>query len=468
LDAHHLLERYRYALAATDALIDSAYAPGGTSLAEITARAAHRMERARSLMADLGDPLRGIPLVHIGGTSGKGSTSVLLSAILAEAGYRTGLHTSPYLQVSTEKLQLNGRLIAADLFAEIVDEVLETANAWTARHGERLTYGEIWMGLIARFYQRSQAEIGVIEVGAGGRFDLTNIITPVLSVITSVGLDHLQTLGSTIEQIAWHKAGIIKPGVPAVTAVDDPRALPALYAQAGETKSTLTRVIAGETFEVRSATRDGVDWVDRTDGDRTYRTGMPGRFQAVNSATAVAAAHVLREQGFAISDEAIAAGIAGARIPGRAEYVQERPLVLLDGAHNPQKIGALAADVDALLPVEAGGRRIAILGILDAKSHNEGLGALLPHIDALVLTSPNVLAKEGFAAERLAEVVRSHNFPGDIQIEPEPRKALRIALDLATPHDAILVTGSLYLVGNTRGFWYPDDEIVVNQTPWPR
>lgn len=468
MDAQHLIERYRHALSATDSLIDSAYAPGGTSLAEITARAAHRMDRARALMADLGNPLRGIPLVHIGGTSGKGSTSVLLSAILAAAGYRTGLHTSPYLQVATEKLQLNGRLIAADLFAEIVDEVLETARAWTVRHGERLTYGEIWMGLIGRFFQRSHVEIGVIEVGAGGRFDLTNIITPVLSIITSVGLDHLQTLGSTIEQIAWHKAGIIKPGVPAITAVDDPNALPAIYAQAEASKSTLTRVIAGETFEIVSSTRDGVRWIDRTGHDHPYRTGMPGRFQAINAATAVAAARALRVQGFGIPDGAIEGGIAGGRIPGRAEYMQREPLVLLDGAHNPQKIAALAADIEALLPIQPGGRRIAVLGILDAKAQNEGLGALLPHIDAVVLTSPHVLAKEGFAAERLAGVVRAHGFAGDIRIEPEPREALRIALDLATPRDAVLVTGSLYLVGNIRGYWQPDDEIVVAQTPWPR
>ncbi len=468
VDSQFLLERYRHAVAATDSLIESAYAPGGTSLAEITARAAHRMERTRSLLRDLGDPFGQIPLVHIGGTSGKGSTSVLLSAILSAAGYRTGLHTSPYLQVATEKLQFNGQLIAADLFAGLVDEVIEVAAAWTERHGERLTYGEIWMGLIGRFFQRTGTEIGVIEVGAGGRFDLTNVIQPVLSVITSVGLDHLQTLGNTIEQIAWHKAGIIKPGAPVVTAVDDLRALPAIYEEAALTGSDVTRVIADETFAVVKSTHDGVEWMDISDCDRRYRTGMPGRFQAVNAATAVAAARKLRELGFNIPDAALRDGVANARIPGRAEYVQREPLVLLDGAHNPQKIAALAVDVEALLPVGQGGRRIALLGILDAKAQNEGLGALLPHIDALVLTSPHVLAKQGFAAERLAEVVRSHGFTGEIRIEPEPREALQIALDLAAPHDALLVTGSLYLVGNIRGHWYPDDAIVIQQTSWPR
>jgi dihydrofolate synthase/folylpolyglutamate synthase len=468
VEAQHLIERYRHALAATDALIESAYAPGGTSLGEIIARAAHRMERARSLMSDLGDPLRGVPLVHIGGTSGKGSTSVLLSSILAAAGYQTGLHTSPYLQVSTEKLQVNGQLIAADLFAGIVDEVLEVAAAWTERHGERLTYGEVWMGLIGRFFQRSGVEIGVIEVGAGGRFDLTNIITPVLSIVTSVGLDHLHTLGTTIEQIAWHKAGIIKPGVPVVTAVDDPLALPAMYAQAAEGGSELTRVIASETFEIVSSTPDGVEWIDHSDHDRVYRTGMPGRFQAVNAATAVTAARVLRSRGFEISDEAIAGGIANGRIPGRAEYVQHEPLVLLDGAHNPQKVAALALGLEELLPVQPGGRRIAVLGMLDAKAHTEAIDSLIPHVDALVLTSPHVLAKEGFAAESLGQLVRERGFAGQMIVEPEPRAALQIALDLATPLDAILVTGSLYLVGNIRSYWQPDDEIVITQTPWPR
>jgi dihydrofolate synthase/folylpolyglutamate synthase len=463
-----LLARYQSAVRATDVLIEGAYAPGGTSRAEITARAEHRMARVRSLLAELGNPFRDIPIVHIGGTSGKGSTSALLASILAKAGLRTGLHTSPYLQVATEKLQLNGRLIAADRFAAIVQEVIAAATHWTRRHGERLTYGEIWMGIIGLFFRSEQVDIGVLEVGAGGRFDLTNVISPALSVVTSVGLDHIQTLGDTIEEIAWHKAGIIKSGVPVVTAVDNPKALPALYREAALTQSRVIRVIQGETFAIDASTSRGVFWHELGDRGLAYSTRMPGRFQAVNAATAVAAARALSTRGLVIPESALVEGITAGRIPGRAEYMQRHPLVLLDGAHNPQKVAALAADLPVLLPVEAGGKRIAVLGMLESKSHIEAMDSLIPWVDAMVLTSPHVLAKEGFAADRLAALARSRGFSGQVVVEPQPRQAIDAALAIATSDDAVLVTGSLYLVGNIRGKWQPDDEIVVSQTQWPR
>lgn len=467
MDAESRLRRYQDAVRATDALIESAYAPGDTSLAAITARAAHRMERVRSLLRDLGDPFASIPLIHIGGTSGKGSTSAFVTAILTAAGYRTGLHTSPYLQVATEKLQIGDRLVDPDRFAGLVEEVLEVATAWSARHEERLTYGEIWIGLVGAFFRIEEVELGVIEVGAGGRFDLTNVITPRLSIITSVGFDHIQTLGNTIESIAWHKAGIIKPGAPVVTAVDDPVALELILQEARSQGSAVTRVIEGETFTIEEASAGAVSWREHDTGQR-FSTKLPGRFQARNGATAVAAARQLRALGFAIPDEAIAAGIARTRFPGRAEVMQRRPLVMLDGAHNPQKVAALARDLETLLPVAPGGRRIALLGMLDAKAHADSIDTLLPRIDMIIATSPHVLAKQGLAAEQLAQVARDRGFSGPIHVEPEPRAALDRTLQIAEPADAIIVTGSLYLVGNLRGFWQPDDEIVLARTPWPR
>ena len=465
LDAR--LRRYDAAVKATDSLIESAYAPANSSLDAIMARAEHRMERVRSLLADLGDPFEGIPLVHIGGTSGKGSTSAFLQSILHSAGIRSGLHTSPYLQVATEKLQLGDRLIGPDHFADLVDEVIDAATAWTERNGERLTYGEIWMGMIGCFFRDQNVKIGVIEVGAGGRFDLTNVISPILSVITSVGIDHVHTLGNTIEQIAWHKAGIIKPGAPVVTSVQDPAALPLIEAEASKIGSTVVRVRERFDFTVTAVDRHGVRWIDHAT-DSELSASLPGRFQASNGETAAIAARELRKLGFEISDEAIAAGLAKARFPGRAEVMQEHPLVLLDGAHNPQKIEAFARDLSTLLPVGTGGRRIALLGMLDAKEHAASIDALIPHIDLLITTSPHVLAKAGLDAERMADVARERGFTGTIISEPEPMVALERALAIAEPHDAVFVTGSLYLIGNLRGFWQPDAEIVLKRTPWPR
>jgi dihydrofolate synthase/folylpolyglutamate synthase len=404
--------------------------------------------------------------VHIGGTSGKGSTSAFLQSILTSAGLRSGLHTSPYLQVATEKLQIGHLLVDPDHFADLVEEVLDVATSWSDRHDEKLSYGEIWMGLIGCFFRDERVDIGVIEVGAGGRFDLTNVIDPVLSIITSVGLDHVQTLGHSLEEIAWHKAGIIKPGAPVVTAVGEEPALSIVVAEADSTGSRLIRVVEGETYAVEAVDSKGVTWVDAESGTHLHST-LPGAFQAANGSTAIAAARELRQLGFTVSEEAIVAGIANARIPGRNEIMQHHPAVLLDGAHNPQKVEAFARGLSDLLPA-SGGRRVALLGILDAKAHGDPIATLLPQIDVLITTSPQVTAKPGLAAERLADVARSSGFTGRIIAEPVPQAALERALELIEPEDSLFVTGSLYLIGNLRGYWQPEDEILLHRTQWPR
>jgi len=194
---------------------------------------------------------------------------------------------------------------------------------------------------------------------------------------------------------------------------------------------------------------------------------LPGRFQATNAATALAAVRALAPRGIAVPDAAIAAGLAAARIPGRIETVQTRPRVILDGAHNPQKIGALCADLPAL--VGDGARLIVVLGVLEAKDAWQIVGQLAPLASELVLTMPHVLAKPGAPTARLAETVRAAGFAGPLVVEEDAPAAVARALASAAGDEraVVLVTGSLYLVGNVRGRWYPDDAIVLQRTPWP-
>jgi dihydrofolate synthase/folylpolyglutamate synthase len=462
--------RYRAAVARTDSLIEWPQTPVGKSPAEIRARAEARLARLRRFLAFLGDPQDAYPIVHVGGTSGKGSTATAIAAILDAAGYRTGLHTSPYLQAATEKIQVDRRLIGADAFADRVDEVLDAAEGWGRAEEVRLSYGEAWVALMALHFARERVEVAVVEVGAGGRFDLTNVVRPAVSVVTSVGLDHTVTLGPTIPEIAWHKAGIIKSGAPAVTAVLDPVALTPLVAEAALAGTTLERVVPGETFDVVRAEPARTVWRERR-SEAAELPAPPGRFQATNAATAVAAVRLLTDRGFAVTDEAIARGLAVARLPGRVETMPtepEEPRVVLDGAHNPQKVGALAADLDLLLPREPGGRRLLVLGVVEAKAHAEIAAAIVPLVDAIVVTSPGVTGKPGLPAETLAASIRATGFAGPLEIESAPPDALARALGMATePGDAVLVTGSLYLVGRARERWFPEREIVLQRTPWP-
>jgi dihydrofolate synthase/folylpolyglutamate synthase len=197
---------------------------------------------------------------------------------------------------------------------------------------------------------------------------------------------------------------------------------------------------------------------------------LPGQFQAANAATAVAAVRALGHRGVTASEDAIRAGLAAARLPGRVEAMpdQRAPRIVLDGAHNPDKVAALATDLRGLLGVPSGARLVVLFGALADKRGGEMLRRLVPHADALVVTAPRVLAKPAAPPERLAEAARAAGFRGPVVVEPDPSAALETALALAVGgEDVVLVTGSLYLVGNVRGRWYPDDEVVLQGTPWP-
>jgi len=452
------LARYREALERSNQLIEPFLPTLDMNLTAVNGRAIARLDRLQSFLARIANPHLRYPVVHVTGTSGKGSTSVAIAAILGAAGKKVGLYTSPYLQSATEKLQIGGRLIDPDEFADLVDELLALAADW----GEGpLSYAEFWFALAALAFAKNQVDVAVIEVGAGGRLDATNLVRPAVSVITSIGLDHTETLGSTIAEIAWHKAGIIKPGAPVVTGVSDPEAFAAITAEARQTGSDVIQVLIGRDFEILEADVDCVRWQDAR--GRTFSTGMPGRFQAGNAALAVAAVERLHD--VVVSDHAIRGGLRSARLPGRFEVVQREPLVVLDGAHNPEKIAALAAELPRL--VRSQGRLLAVVGSLAAKDHLAIIGAIASQIDALVLTSPRVLAKPSAGAADLARDARLSGFEGLIEAAPNPKMALDLAFDLALPDDVILVTGSLYLIGNLRGRWFPDDEVVLQQTSWP-
>jgi len=463
-----ILTRFHEATARLEALIEGTPSPADSSREAVQARATHRMGRLRRFLALLGNPHQGYPIVHVGGTSGKGSTSTLIASILASAGYRTGLHTSPYLQTPAEKLQLNGRLVAPATYIELCEAVFSAHDRWLAAGEEPLTYGEAWFALTALFFRESGVDLAVLEVGAGGRFDLTNIVDPVVSVITSVGIDHTSTLGSTIPEIAWHKAGIIKPGVPAVSAVSPPEAASIIAREAADRGAELTAIDLDVSATEVSTGFPGTSWVDGLTG-RRYQTSLRGAFQAWNGATAVATIDALRRRGYDIPDEAVVRGLDEARIPGRIEIIDDVCRVMLDGAHNVEKIAALAAAIPHLLPVAGEGKRIGVLGVLEAKQAASMIGTLVPVMDGLVATSPQVTAKEARHASDIAAIAQAEGFYGPIWVEPDPRVAIDRAVALASDGkgNAVFVTGSLYLIGNVRERWYAEDDILVSRSPWP-
>lgn len=425
----------------------------------IRTRAIERLDRMRAFLDFIGRPQDAFRAIHIGGTSGKGSTAALTASILTAAGYRTGLHVSPYLQIATEKLVVDNRIASAERYHALVERLAGRATAWAESGQPQLSYGEFWVALTFLYLAEEQVDVGVIEVGAGGRFDLTNVIEPEVVAITSIGLDHVVTLGNTLTEIAWHKAGIIKPGTTAITAVEETEPLDVIRNEANVTGARLVEVRAGQSFRLEATAATGTQFIDAKSG-KSFRVPLAGRFQAANAATAIAIARAFTKGG--IDDETIQAGLDSARFPGRMEIVQDGPLVLLDGAHNPQKIAGLAADVEDM----TGHRRtIAVFGVLDTKNYTDMLKALAPHVDVIIATSPQVYAKPAVSAAEIAEQARA--FVDDVHAVAEPLAAIERALELASVEDAIVVTGSLYLIGNVRERWYPTEAILTQGTMWP-
>ena len=452
------MRAYEMAEAYVNGLILGPPSPApGTPPDVIRARAVARLARLRAFLTFIGDPQRRYRTIHITGTSGKGSTSVLTAAILRGAGLRVGCHVSPYLQVATEKLQIDGELISAARYAELVTALRARVEAWVAAGHERPNYGEFWVALTLQYFAEERVDVAVIEVGAGGRFDVTNVIEPEVAAITSVGYDHVATLGTTLPEIAWHKAGIIKPGTRAVTAVTDPVVASVIEAEARRVGAPLVRVRPDDNYREIVSDWRGTSFTDMASG-RRFATRLPGTFQAANSALAVA---ICRAFDADVTDDAIAVGLAAARFPGRMEVVQRDPLVVLDGAHNPEKIDSLVRELGPLFP---GRRVVLVFGVLESKSHAEMLATLLPRVQALVATAPRVLAKPPVSAEDVAALA-----PSDLptRIEPDPLCAVTAALELAGAGDVVLVTGSLYLVGNVRERWYPSAAILEQGTCWP-
>ena len=446
------LQRYRDTLSATHRMIDPQHDRSPT-LALVQERALERIDRVKRILRALGDPQDQIPLVHVAGTSGKGSTATAIASILVEAGYRTGLHTSPYLQVATEKLQIDRQLISIDEFSDGVATVQHAAADVLGPDEGPLTYGELWAALTFSWFARQQIDIGVVEVGAGGRFDLTNVFTPVVSVITPIGIDHVETLGSTLDAIAWHKAGIIKAGVPVAVSVQDPIAFGVIDQEAILQRAPVLRALPDQVLLV----------------ELTQTRPELGRFEIENAATALATASLLERQGFPVSCEAKMKGLLAARIPGRLETMPGDGRIVLDGAHNPQKAAALATSLEHTLPVETPHQRILVFGVLEAKDLDAMVDLLAPEVTAVICTEPGVFGKDAASAERAAAAFHRVGFEGSVSVVPEPERALESAITMVDDlsADAVLVTGSMYLVGNLRGNWFEEAAILLEQTPWP-
>lgn len=402
-----------------------------------------RLDRINNLLAKLGNPHQQFPIIHVAGTNGKGSVCAYTSSVLTEAGYRTGRYTSPHLIDWTERICINGCPISKEELSQLVDKI----NDLTKLDSDKSTIFEVITAAAWLYFAQQKVDIAVIEVGLGGRLDATNVIDkPLVSVITSIGKDHWQILGETFREIAGEKAGILKPGSPAVVGILPEEAIEVVKSRTEELKCPVV---------YPQPSRDiGDGWAEYTNQQANpksikYPLVLQGQVQLVNSALAIAALEIVRKSGWdKITEEAIVNGMAKTKWPGRMQWTtwQDKKL-LLDGAHNPPAAKILRNYIDSLRNNQLNNQSQVnwVIGMLGNKDYREIFEELLRPSDSLyLLPIPDEKSALPQELARLAkEVCPCLSFCGTF---PDLPNALEAAL--ANPDNLVVLCGSLYLVGH--------------------
>lgn len=385
------------------------------------------LDNMRKLMELLGDPHKHFKSVHIGGTVGKGSTAHLLASILMREGLKCGLFTSPHIYDVRERFVINGKIIGKRELISLVRYIRDKLNELDDFHP---TQFEVHTALAFLWFAQQGCDMAVVEVGLGGRLDATNIISPLLTIITDIGLDHTDLLGSTIEEIAMEKAGIIKEGVPLLTSASG-KALEVLKRQCEVKFAPIYPLMEKIFYEGKEELTIYSPWGEV----KGIRYKLKGTHQRKNIALAVSAGLFL-----GCSEKAIREGVLKTKIKGRFEVLRRNPTVILDGAHNPPAMKALNETLEQYLPSR---NLILVIGMLKDKPIEESMKEIVPNAKLVIVTPPP--SERSPTLEELEEAAKRFN-PNVIAMERND-EAVKLALSLAEKKDIVLITGSFYLLG---------------------
>lgn len=425
------------------------------------------LNRIQTLVAHLGHPERRYPSIHIAGTKGKGSVAAFCQSVLSAAGYKVGLYTSPHLHDYAERIKINGDSIPHEDLIVLVRELKPIIESIP-----ELTTFEITTVLAFEYFARQGVEAAVIEVGLGGRLDATNVIMPNVSVITSISFDHMFLLGNTLGEIAREKSGIIKAGIPVVTAPQKDEARWEIQAIAEERGSPLiqagkdylfrevSHTLASQTFLIWSlAEQEEIEKYlesDRKEGKQPTQLTIPllGRHQMENAATAYAALQVFRKNGLLIGEDAISRGFEEARWYGRFEILQQYPPVVIDSAHNRDSALKLRVALDDYFPAIP---VVMVFGASEDKDIEGMLIELMPRVDYLIATQS--YHPRAIEAEKIMEFAKKYGLSG--HIVPDVADAMHEALLMSGGEKLVLATGSIFIAAGGREAWYAQNSMVA-------
>jgi dihydrofolate synthase/folylpolyglutamate synthase len=419
----------------------------GTINETASCRIPNRLDRMRALLAALGNPQDKYPTVHVGGTSGKGSTSTMIAAAFLAAGRKTGLHTKPHLTTVTERARIDGIAVDADRFGEILGEMMPAIESVANDHG-RASYYETLLAIAFVYFAQENVDVAVIEVGIGGKLDGTNVLHPLVSVITNVALDHTEILGETPALIAGDKVGIAKRGIPLVSDVNDPDAREVIErgcAAAGAPFFSVRDLVRVEPY---AGERYGQSFAVITPTDR-YELSLPvlGDFQQRNAATAILALEQLPAD-LRPDRASIETGLARLVIPGRMEYFPSYPAVIFDIAHNPDKAQHLA---DALVHAFPEHRFSFVIAVSESKDSGAIIAPFANLPATFTFTSFDTEGRTAVRPQRLASLAGELGIWG--RAVTDPVDAFSIARRNSDADDIVVVTGSTFVVATLRDWW---------------
>jgi dihydrofolate synthase/folylpolyglutamate synthase len=426
------------------------------------------LENPRRLMNVLGEPQKSFRSVHIAGTNGKGSTATIIASILKRTGVKVGLYTSPHLVSFTERIRVNNKEIAEHEVIELTNEIRNVIQNSPSLTSIRVdsdlppqtefnpTFFEFVTAMAFLYFKRKKVNWAVVEVGMGGRLDATNVLLPDVSIITNIGLDHNEFLGGGFLDIAFEKAGIIKPTIPVATATTHPEALRVLEKTAKDHgseihiynkdfKSTLVfmddkRIV----FDYRGTNLS----MAHANSYREYNNlslPIPGKHQLYNVSLAIRVCEILTQRGLSISGDVINNGLLNLNFEGRFERVSQTPLIIIDSAHNPEAARALSDTVKEIFPAK---KVILIVGIMKDKDIKGILEPLMQISDAVILTRPK--GERAASTEKLKENIKTNIMPGSISTTNTVAEAIEFAKTLWQEDNIILVTGSFYTTGEVK------------------
>jgi dihydrofolate synthase/folylpolyglutamate synthase len=385
------------------------------------------------ILSLIDNPHNLLKTIHIGGTNGKGSVARMSSAALREAGYRVGCYTSPHLISFTERIAVDDVPISEAETVELTEFIKGRIEA--AGPSRRFTFFDFTTALAFEYFRRKKVDLAVIEVGLGGRLDSTNVIHPLISVITNVDFDHMDYLGESINEIAVEKAGILKHGVPCVTGAEGTSL--EVIREAAQQKCPL--FVLNEAFQYRKTGDQVMSYQGLENAFSDLRINLVGDHQLSNCALALCTLELLARAGFTAKEEAIRLALAGLTWPGRLEKVHTKPLILLDAAHNPHGAKALASYIRTHCSDR---RKILIFGVMKDKNFASMLAELAPLADEILLTRPRT--------ERAALTEELIPFARNATVTETINDALKRAREIAGDDDLIVITGSFYTIGEAR------------------